>query len=765
MLLQLLRRLRPPQGYLILALLLLTVACLPLGVREAGWLSGAAALVGVALLAAWLGFLAGQTPLPGRLVGLLGLLSGIEWSALTLGHLLPGWRALGAELLRSAGWLWSAMRGSWSSELPLLPLIPGVWGRAQALLARFGAWSQAGLAGRTSHDNLVLLILAAACTWWLCYFAGWQIARRQSALTALAPCGGALLANTAFTYGAGIGYLRVFLGGTLFLMALVYFDRQQARWERQEIDYSAELQRTARMVALGVAAVLAVAAMAVPYITWRQTVDLFWRYAGGPYQAVTARLDRLFAGRTRVAPPAAAAGRPSGSSHELAGPAAIGQDLVFWVATSDPPPQPPEVVERTGGDPGVPQRYWRELTYDVYTGRGWENSSLQRTGRRAGETLGAVIGPATVLTQTFELRLPGEGLVPAAHEPVQLDQACTLVERAAGDLVGLATAARAYTVVSHVPAPTAYELRQAGAAYPPEIAARYLALPPIPERVRTLAHDLVGPAATPYDKALAIEAYLRGFEYDLEIAAPPPGDDVADYVLFKARRGYCDYYATAMVVLLRAAGVPARYASGYVMGRYDYGRAAYAVARRDAHAWAEVYFPGYGWVEFEPTPYRAAFQRPEGGPAGARVEPTPAPGAPPSSERSLARTMLALTGAGLALAGVWWWAWRLLQARRSLNTARLAQRLYAQMLRWAERVGLGPGAGDTPLEFSERLGHAIERRGAWASGAAEEAHAVGRAYVQARYAAKPPSAHDAGRALAAWARLRGKLRRLFLWRW
>lgn len=147
----------------------------------------------------------------------------------------------------------------------------------------------------------------------------------------------------------------------------------------------------------------------------------------------------------------------------------------------------------------------------------------------------------------------------------------------------------------------------------------YLELPPsVPERVRALARRVAGEAASdhPWDRARAIEDYLRRIPYRLDVEAPPPGRDFADYFLFDLRAGYCTYHSTAMVVLLREVGIPARWVEGFRVplppdaGRSPAGDrgARLDVRNRDAHAWAEAYFPGYGWVPFEPT---AAFPLPD----------------------------------------------------------------------------------------------------------------------------------------------------------
>src|SRR5207237_7528723 len=101
------------------------------------------------------------------------------------------------------------------------------------------------------------------------------------------------------------------------------------------------------------------------------------------------------------------------------------------------------------------------------------------------------------------------------------------------------------------------------------------------------------------DEAKAIETYLRqNYTYSTHIAQPPPGVDRVEWFLFQGKEGYCEYYASAMVVMLRTLGVPARLATGYAPGDYDPNTQTYTVKESAAHAWPEVYFPSYGWIEF-----------------------------------------------------------------------------------------------------------------------------------------------------------------------
>jgi transglutaminase-like putative cysteine protease len=207
---------------------------------------------------------------------------------------------------------------------------------------------------------------------------------------------------------------------------------------------------------------------------------------------------------------------------------------------------------------------------------------------------------------------------------------------------------RATSLVATVDVET---LRDIWPDYPEWVRTRYLALPPLPERVTALARDITATAPSLYDRAEAIERYLRtNYTYTLDVPAPPPGRDPVDYFLFDLGEGYCDYYASAMVVLARASGIPARLVVGYVGGTYDPVQALYTVREANAHSWVEVYFPQVGWVEFEPTASQPGFQRVSTGAA-------PLPYVPPDRTRNpwagmvdwLAGLPVFLPWAGLAL--------------------------------------------------------------------------------------------------------------------
>jgi transglutaminase-like putative cysteine protease len=167
-----------------------------------------------------------------------------------------------------------------------------------------------------------------------------------------------------------------------------------------------------------------------------------------------------------------------------------------------------------------------------------------------------------------------------------------------------------YKVIGLASGATEDQLAAAGNDYPDWVKDRYLQLSPtITARTDNLALQIVGAAqaTTPFEMALALQTYLRqGYGYELNSPQPADGQDLVDYFLFDHKAGRCEQFATSMVIMLRSLGIPARavggfnYGSGPVDGQYVY-------RMNQAHLWVEAYFPGYGWIPFEPTPSQSTF--------------------------------------------------------------------------------------------------------------------------------------------------------------
>jgi predicted secreted protein len=310
-----------------------------------------------------------------------------------------------------------------------------------------------------------------------------------------------------------------------------------------------------------------------------------------------------------------------------------------------------------------------------------------------------------------------------------------------------------YEGVSIVPVRNAELLRAAGGEYPPEVRELNLGLPELDPRVAALAHSITANARTPFDKAVALEQHLRTrFAYTLEQPAVSPADPLAHF-LFERRAGHCEYFATAMTVMLRVLGIPARYVNGFAPGEYNDLGDDYIIRGSDAHSWVEVYFPEHGWFAFDPTPpsddtsrgllgrlwlywdwfelawsewvinYDTRQQRTlaEAMLTGTRDWAERAQAAVRNRYRAAVRAVrdwqdraadspgaiaavLAVLALGLLLLRVErlraWLAARLAAGSSEEKAARMATLRYREMLRQLERRGLRKAPGQTPAEFA-----------------------------------------------------------------
>lgn len=165
-----------------------------------------------------------------------------------------------------------------------------------------------------------------------------------------------------------------------------------------------------------------------------------------------------------------------------------------------------------------------------------------------------------------------------------------------------------YKVTSRIPTVYSDELGRYSKSFK-DLLQPYLQLPGMTERVINLTHSITDKYKTDYEKAVAIQDYLRTtYPYTLETSSVPDNRDFVDYFLFDEKKGYCTYYATAMAVMCRIAGIPSRYVEGFVLDYSNLNKdGLYEAKASKAHAWVEVYFDGYGWLKFEPTSaYQAA---------------------------------------------------------------------------------------------------------------------------------------------------------------
>jgi transglutaminase-like putative cysteine protease len=401
--------------------------------------------------------------------------------------------------------------------------------------------------------------------------------------------------------------------------------------------------------------------------------------------------------------------------------------------------------------------YWRSHSYDTYTGSAWEqaDTSLIDLAQDEGRIYYRIPADTQALgeevVQSYYIVTDQPNLIFAAYRPREayLNTASLVLDAGDGLRVGEPLkAGTTYTIVSRRPDFDEAALRAAGAEYPAAVRAAYLQLPDnISPRVRAQARDLTAHAANVYDQAAAVRDYLLTLPYDFYPPPQPRGSETVDNFLFVDRRGVCEQFATAHVVLLRSLGIPARLVAGYGAGDYNALSGYYTVRASDAHAWTEVYFPGYGWVPFDPTPgwtaapYTAPVQRwlfsstAQGLP---RLPIGALAAAGGLMARAAAWPLLLLVAVALLIAAVWLLhlAWR---ARRpdqpgfsTIDADPQRRRILAAYRAGQQRLRRGRGSAETFREFARRVDRA-------------EWDEVTAAAEQAAYRPLPPAASLAER--------------------
>jgi transglutaminase-like putative cysteine protease len=159
-----------------------------------------------------------------------------------------------------------------------------------------------------------------------------------------------------------------------------------------------------------------------------------------------------------------------------------------------------------------------------------------------------------------------------------------------------------YEADSRSQTPIAARLQSASDLFPNRVSSEYLRFPELDPRIKPLTDKIVANASTPYDRATAIETYLRThYAYTLQLASAKPADPIADF-LFVRRRGHCEYFSSAMAIMLRTVGIPSRVVNGFAGGEFNDITSQYVIRASDAHSWVEAYIPGNGWLAFDPTP-------------------------------------------------------------------------------------------------------------------------------------------------------------------
>ncbi|WP_420641402.1 transglutaminase-like domain-containing protein [Candidatus Leptofilum sp.] len=475
------------------------------------------------------------------------------------------------------------------------------------IIMRQVIWLQKLIDGGTSRDGLIFVFQTSMIYWILGYTAAWYTFRKPRVWWAVVPTGLVLL--SVVYYYAGPRPLQMYLA-LYMLLALLFVARtflveQEKGWRSSSVRY--EKRIWFNFIRAGfVAALLAlIFAWGLPPLSASATVGDALNGARGPWREFQDNWTRMFSALRSYG---TTVSDPYQDTLVLGGPRTVGNTAVMDIIV------PQE----------LPYVYWQAKVHHTYEDGQWKSIDEPYTEYLPED--GAIDLPLTadreLITQTVITYLPNSSFIYGAPDIVNVDRPINVYASPDNRGKQLVSQVRAkyvlqlgdeYEVISRLSLADASSLRSATTNYPEWVTETYLQLPDnlTPETL-DLAEELTAPFDNPFDKAISIRDYLRdNIAYNDQIQATPQGIDPVHYTLFVSQEAYCTYYASAMALMLRSQGVPSRLVSGYAQGSFDEETSSYRVQASNAHTWVEVYFPAYGWIQFEPTASIPAWDRPE----------------------------------------------------------------------------------------------------------------------------------------------------------
>jgi transglutaminase-like putative cysteine protease len=698
------------------------------------------------------------------------VLLGVTWGLLAARLRLARWEAHGLGALIGAG--------------VVLVLAAGQISSAPDLGARLSALGQAAVrwyidvTGPThlSQENVAWQLIIGIVAWTTAQFSSYALFGHRRPLVAIVVPGVFLLVNMIIAANVDLTFLVLYTAAALLLLVRVNLVEQRDAWARRRIGEAESVGGVAARSGLVIVGSAVVLAVFLSTVGSSAPLAGLWTTFQGRATDVVLRVNDWF----NLSPAVRFHGDPFESSQIITGK---------WDASGL------DTLRVTMSDGG--RHYLRGTVYDRFLdGNRWIQSGVTSTQLQAGAPLAdelagdgdvdeAALTAITVNVNALrDLRvIITPGLPLSLSIPVRLERLGEdgpfAALRPAGD--GL-TAGTSYDVSVLVPKVgsaglTKNQLRNAGTDYPPGIIARYATLsadsgafnpapvghPSVAELAATLVQQ--DGLTNPFDIADAYQYYLSdpsNFTYASDVRGKcGAGEAVADCFL-RIREGYCEYYATTKILMLRSQGIPARLVVGYLPPGSDG-----IVISSSAHAWVEVYFPGHGWTAFDPTGGNGAapVQYPEG-PAVSGQTPPPSDitgndalkqrlqrerdaQAAGGGTRTIGTSLLPLIVGGIAAVGLaFLWLWRRRTRRQPDVVA-----VYTRMTRLAGWFGFPPRASQTVFEYTGSLADIVPE-------ARPELESVARAKVEATYRPVPLDRERLRAVAEAYRKLRLELTRL-----
>jgi len=712
------RYLQPREGWLSAGLLMVMLLSLSWSVQRAEWLEQAEFLVPVAFYAVLLGVILGLT-------------------SLSVVAVLPISAVIGGAIV-----LW-AVGGEYFPELSQGARFLDLRGEA---IDWIRILTDAGYAPQLTPYALLLGLLL----WATAFIAAYTIYRHHRVLDAILLVGAALIANMSATLADLFGYLVLFMLAALLLWLRAALIGREEGWQRRRVNENTEVPAAIMRTGLAFIATSIVMAWVLTSVAVAAPLTAVWNNLDTVWSDVRGQLDIVFGGLNNAE--SRFHGTNFGPDFSISGEWTSRDDPVLTVASRE-------------------ALYLRAVTYDVYNGHGWEQTPGREREVGAEQLLFPDYSPElptvdeafTVQRVEIQIQRPSGRMLFTSGYPRQVSARVRVEESADQPFLGAVTATTSippgssYFLTAATSNATRTQLSAAGTDYPPEIVAHYLGVEGVTDQTRELAQEIAAQAdgSDPYSKAQALADYFfANDEFSYQTSAPLPSDpdrDLVDYFLFDpegGRVGFCQQYASAMVILARSLSIPARVAVGYappderldVIRNPQGGRPTtlWQVRERNAHAWAELYFPGYGWQIFEatkalnPIPRRQGSPQPSGGSGGPTASipplhdrtvdgddisalpssnPLPGgvlPGQDPEDVDPRNGNILVVAGIISLLLLVAAWRWR--QARRALRFLAPGDRQWRRLALAADRAGVSQRPSETIYEYAGWLEEEIPTR-------------------------------------------------------
>ena len=476
---------------------------------------------------------------------------------------------------------------------------------------------------RPVEDPLFFVAIMSVTFWIISASASFNLTRHQNFLAMVLPSAIGILVIQHYDNGVAsrIWFLAFFIFIALFLLGRLNFLQDQKHWRERRVFLSPEnsIDLTSSMAIA--AGLIIITAWTIPLSFTRvDTLQQAWTRLTQPWTDFTDRMQNAVS-----ALESPSGGRPGefyGTELKLGNGFPLSDVIMFKV-------QAPELPF----DQKPPRYYWRGRTYDYFTAGQWYITGTTRDEFSPTEPSFAVAdvesnNPARFVFTTGESKF---SLLYSPAQPVWFSRPGSYLASQADEALDVnswnATPSllpgETYQVDAVLKNPNIEQLRAAGNQYPQWVTDKYLQMPDnFSPRIKALAEELTANAETPYDKTVAVTKYLRdNIEYQSTVPDAPRNTDPLEWIIFDYKKGYCVYYATSEILMLRSVGIPARMAVGFAQGagtsNANVDQAVeeivtneYTVRKNNAHAWPEVYFPSVGWVEFEPTGNQAPLDRP-----------------------------------------------------------------------------------------------------------------------------------------------------------